>query len=110
MNSVRRCLIDTNWLGNAGLDEYLARSPSNHAVLAEMTLVEVHKDAASRNARRLLKTLCQYPRQVVILRSTRKLYRDGGASKGLADRLIEAKQTGNFGPIVGPSLRRRKAI
>ncbi len=97
MLTPKRCVIDTNWLSNAALEEYLAKSSKNHAVLAEMTLVEVHKEAAAVNARRLMKTLCQYPRQVIVLRSTRELYRDGGASKGLADRLTEATQTAQFG-------------
>jgi hypothetical protein len=44
-----------------------------------------------------MKTLCRYPRQVIVLRSARDVYRDGGAAKGLADRLTEARQTAQFG-------------
>ena len=91
-----RYVIDTNWLGDKALADFLAKSPGNHAVIAEMTLVEVHKDAASHNARQLLRTLCSYPRQVVILRSTHDLYRDSGVSKGLINRLIDPVQTANF--------------
>ncbi|WP_395395636.1 hypothetical protein WBP07_09035 [Novosphingobium sp. BL-8A] len=91
-----RYVIDTNWLGDAALADFLAR-PANFAVITEMTLVEVHKEAAAYNGRQLLRTLCAYPKQVIVLRGTFDLYRDSGASKGLANRLIEPVQTGNFG-------------
>jgi len=93
---VMRCVIDTNWLGDDALAAYLARSPQNHAVISEMTLVEVHKDAAAYNARLLLKLLCERSRQVIVLRSTRELYRDGGSGRGLVNRLIDPRQTSSF--------------
>ncbi|MBT2188656.1 hypothetical protein [Sphingobium nicotianae] len=92
-----RFVIDTNWLSDAALTEFLARSAADFAVIPEMTLVEVHKDAAAKNGRKLLQTLCGRPRQVIILRGTHDLYRDSGVSKGLCNRLIEPAQTANFG-------------
>lgn len=95
--AVKRHVIDTNYLGYDDLAAFLGRSTDNYAVIAEMTLVEVHKKAAAFQARQLLKILCRHPRQVIILRSTLDLYRDRGDSKGLVNRLIEPKQTGSFG-------------
>jgi hypothetical protein len=95
--AVKRHIIDTNYLGHDDLAAFLGRSADNHAVIAEMTLVEVHKKAAAFQARQLLKILCGHPRQVIILRSTLDLYRDRGDSRGLVNRLIEPKQTRSFG-------------
>lgn len=94
--AVKRHIIDTNYLGHDDLAAFLGRSTDNHAVIAEMTLVEVHKKAAAFQARQLLKILCRHPRQVIILRSTLDLYRDRGESMGLVNRLIEPKQTRSF--------------
>jgi hypothetical protein len=94
---MNRQLIDTNYLGHDDLDQFLGRSAGNLAVIAEMTLVEVHKEYAASNARQLLSILCRHPRQVIILRSTRELYRDRGEGRGLANRLIDTRQTSSFG-------------
>jgi len=93
----RRYVIDTNWLADAALNDFLSRSSGNCAVISEMTLVEVHKDAAALNGRKLLQTLCANPHQVIVLRGTHDLYRDSGVSKGLCNRLIDPAQTANFG-------------
>jgi hypothetical protein len=94
---MNRQVIDTNYLGHGDLELFLGRSAANHAVIAEMTLVEVHKEYAASNARQLLNILCRHPRQVMILRSTRELYRDRGEGRGLATRLIDTRQTASFG-------------
>ena len=98
--AVKRHVIDTNYFGHDDLAAFLGRSTDNHAVIAEMTLVEVHKKAAAFQARQLLKILCRHPRQVIILRSTLDHYRDRGDSKGLFNRLLEPQQTGSFGEIL----------
>lgn len=94
---MQRLVIDTNYLADEGLQNYLAASRHNYGLINQITMVEVHKEYAATNARRLMQIACRFPGQIIILRDLVDLTNMDGTTARLSRRMIDADQTAKFG-------------
>lgn len=92
-----RKIVDSNYLRRPELEEYLARSPRNMAVLAEFVLLEAQKKKPLLTLAGSTEILSRYPRQVLILRPSSKLLGFHGQGAGLQKRLIDGRKSSGFG-------------
>jgi len=89
-------VVDSNVLQCVHLNEYLAQSPTNFAVLTDYAAVEAYKAETLDMLYRSMRILSQFPKQVVILKSTPILCGLYGRRAGLQRRLIDQRQTTRF--------------
>lgn len=94
---MQRLVIDTNYLADEGLEAWLAASRHHYGLINQVTLIEVHKEYASTNARRLMRIACRHPGQIKILRDLTDLTYMDGSTKRLTRRMIDNDQTAKFG-------------
>lgn len=94
-----RKVIDSNFLRRPELEAYLARSPSNMAVLTEFVLLEAQKKDAILTLERSMEILSRYTRQVIILRPSADLTGFHGRGAGLQKRLIDGRRSVAFGSL-----------
>lgn len=86
MRLVRK-VVDSNFLRNPALADYLGRSVRNFAILTEFVTLEAHKRDAIVTVPKSIEILARFPRQVEVLRSSQGLLRFPGRSAGLQRRL-----------------------
>jgi len=98
-----RKIIDSNQLQSENLRTYLAKSKSNFAVLTDYAAMEAYKGDTLVSAFKSMEVLCEFPGQVIVLRSTRVACGLSGRLAGLQRRLIDHSQTREF-PIYVRSL------
>jgi hypothetical protein len=94
---MRRMVIDTNCLGHGDLETYLAGAKDHRGLISQVTMIEIHKDAAIDITRKLMAIACRYPRQIEILQDESDLTYMAGGTRRLARRLIDPVQTADFG-------------
>ncbi|PXA77579.1 hypothetical protein DMC25_23160 [Caulobacter sp. D4A] len=94
---MRRTVIDTNCLGHGDLENYLGEARDNKGLISQVTMIEIHKDAAIDITRKLMAIACRYPRQIEILQDESDLTCMSGGTRRLARRLIDPVQTAQFG-------------
>lgn len=92
----RRTIIDTNALQSPQLRAYLSRSPSHFAVLTDYSAMESYKGNTLVNIFRNMEVLADFPKQVIILKSTATVCGLRGRRAGLQRRMIDDDQTRNF--------------
>lgn len=90
-------VIDASALRSPALRAYLEASPTNFAVLPEMAALESFKGDAAYNLKRSLEILGAFPRQVIVLKPNEEIVKLDPRRKGLHGRLIDERQTANFG-------------
>ena len=95
---IRRFVIDTNYLADEGLETFLAASRHNYGLISQVTMIEVHKEYAATNARRLMRIACRYPGQIKILRDLVDLTDMDGTTQRLSRRMVDDDQTAKFSP------------
>lgn len=95
MRLVRK-IVDSNFLRNPALGEFLGRSRGNIAVLTEFVLLEAHKRNPLVTVSKSIEILARFPTQVEILRPSRNLAGFSGRSAGLQRRLIDQRQSRAF--------------
>jgi hypothetical protein len=95
MRLVRK-VVDSNFLRNPALGDYLGRSRGNIAVLTEFVLLEAHKQNPLVTVPNSIAILARSPGQVAILRPSRHLSGFPGRSAGLQKRLIDQHQSRAF--------------
>jgi hypothetical protein len=96
MATPMRRVVDSNFFGAPALREYLATSPNNQAVIADHASMEAYKDEELSSLFRSMQILCDFPRQVVVLKGTRTLCGLHGNGHGLQKRLIHYRQSQGF--------------
>ena len=106
-NQMRK-VVDSNVLRSQPLEAFLEASPENIAVVTDYCGIESHRESPLATVPKSAATLCQFPAQVIILKSTHALCRLSGRSKGLQRRLIDEKQTKGF-PLYCRALGTAKA-
>lgn len=89
-------VVDSNYMNNQKLMEFLQKSSNNFAVLPEFVAMEMYKGGSFERIGNALRVLSKYPNQVLILKGGRKLFSLNGKSKGLQRRLIDEAQTKGF--------------
>lgn len=92
-----RKVVDSNFLQNKKLQKFLSASPNNYALLTDYVAMEAYKGNTLKSIPLSMSILVQYPKQVIILKSTQIICGLSGRSAGLQQRLIDKKQTKNFG-------------
>src|SRR5271167_4099618 len=91
-----RKVIDSNSLRSSLLATFLGTSKGNIAVVTDYCGIESHRKSPLETVPKSTATLCRFPGQVLILKSTHVLCSLSGRSKGLQRRLIDEKQSKNF--------------
>lgn len=91
-----RCVVDSNLLRNSQLQAYLAHSRANQVVLSDFTGMEAHSGNTLVTLRESFSILAQYPKQVIVLKSTYALVAQSGRVSGLQRRLIHDGVTAGF--------------
>lgn len=92
-----RMIVDSNVLTEDVLREHLSRSRKNKAVVTDYLMIEALKDDPLSKIFRLMKILCEFPKQVVVLKSMRSLSALKGRRCGMTRRMIDREQTKGFG-------------
>jgi len=90
-------VIDANCLSHPILEEFLDSDSSNMAVLTEFAGMESFKGDAVKNICQSMSILCNYPKQVIILKGTRQIIRENQKPKKMNIELfIDEEQTEGF--------------
>lgn len=89
-------IVDSNAMQSDALTSYLSASESNYAVLNDYTAMEAYKGNTLASIFRSMEIACQFPRQVIVLKTTGRICSLVGRSQGLQRRMIEERQTRNF--------------
>src|ERR1700748_3148563 len=97
-------VIDSNFLQNEKLRDYLAASPGKQAVITDYAAMEAHKGDTLKSIYKSLGILCEFPEQVIILKSTTIACGVRGTDPDLREPLIDRDQTSGF-PLYCRQLR-----
>jgi hypothetical protein len=92
-----RKIIDSNFLRSDELRTYLSRSRRNEVVLNDYAFMEAYKGDTLNSIYHSMEVLVGYPRQVIVLKSTGFVCGLRGRVAGLQRRMIDARQTREFG-------------
>lgn len=95
MRLVRK-VIDSNYLRDKALADFLDRSHLHMAVVTEFVLLEAHKRDPLLTLPNSLAVLARYPRQIAVLRSSQELLGFSGRAHGLQRRLIDRRKSAGF--------------
>ena len=96
-NSNMKKIIDANCLSDPILDEFLNSDSSNMAVLTEFAGMESFKGDPVKNICQSMSILCNYPKQVIILKGTREIIGENQKPKTInIDLFIDEEQTNGF--------------
>lgn len=91
-----KVVVDSNQLQSDALKAYLSKSTSNFAVLTDYAAMEAYKGDTLASIYKSMAVLCDFPKQVIILKGTRKACGLRGRAAGLQRRLIDETQTTEF--------------
>jgi hypothetical protein len=100
-------VIDSNYLQCEQLRAYLASSGDNQAVITDYAAMEAHKGDTLKSIYKSMEVLCEFPEQVVILKSTIIVCGLRGKDADLRQPLIDRDQTDGF-PTYCQQLRAAK--
>jgi hypothetical protein len=92
---MKRMVVDSNFLQDDKLREYLSASPSNKAVIidyAEMEALNGGPDVLLKST----EILAEFPKQVVLAKTTDVVSALAGKSKGLKKRFTDGKRSTGF--------------
>jgi hypothetical protein len=89
-------VVDSNVLQSPLLHDYLSESTSNFAVLTDYASMEAYKGNTLTSIFRSMAFLTDFPRQVIVLKTTGVVCGLGGRRTGLQRRLIDHAQTRDF--------------
>lgn len=93
---MQRKIVDSNAMQSDALRLFLSSSPNNFAVLNDYAAMEAYKGDTLKSIFRSMEIVCEFPRQVIVLKTTGKICSLVGRGRGLQRRMIEAKQTRDF--------------
>lgn len=103
-----RLVVDSNQLQCERLRRFLAKSPSNFAVLTDYAAMEAYKGDTLKSIYHSMAVLGDFPRQILVLRGTAAACGMRGRQSGLQRRLTDELQTAGF-PEYIRDLRKAKA-
>ncbi len=93
---VMRIVFDSNRLQSGELRSYLARSKQNFAVLTDYAAMEAYKGDTLSSIYKSMEIVAEFPRQVIVLKSTMVICGLNGRGAGLQRRFIDKSQTRGF--------------
>jgi hypothetical protein len=91
-----RKIVDSNFLRSDALKAYLSESTDNYVVLTDYAAMEAYKGAMPASIYASMQYLVQYPRQVIVLKSTQAVCGLSGGDAGSLKQLIDTRQTREF--------------
>lgn len=91
-----RKVVDRNFLQSPYLREYLAATRKNIAVITDYAAMEAFKGDALANISQASAILCEFPKQVVVLKSTGIISQLKGRRCGFTRRMIDWSQSDGF--------------
>lgn len=91
-----RKVVDSNFLQEPALRTYLAGSAENFAVITDYAAMEAYKARTLDALYKSMAVLSDYPRQVLVLKSTLVVCGLSGSSSGLQRRLIDVPSSRRF--------------
>jgi hypothetical protein len=91
-----RMVVDSNFLQNSELRQYLSKSKSHFAVLTDYAAMEAYKGNTLVSIYKSMAILSEFPKQVIILKGTQTVCGLHGRLSGLQRRLIDDRQTNEF--------------
>jgi hypothetical protein len=89
-------VVDSNFLQRQELRAYLAGSHENQAVITDYAAMEAHKGDTLKSIYKSMAVLCEFPKQVVILKSTTIVCGLRAQVADLRQPLIDRDQTDHF--------------
>jgi hypothetical protein len=90
------CVVDSNYLRSEKLRKFLAESPKNIAVLTDYSAMEAHARAPLITVPKSMEIVSEFPRQVVILKSSPSAALLRGRQSGMRKLLIHEEGTRQF--------------
>ena len=94
--SMKRMVVDKNYLESEDLRAYLAESRDNFAVVTDYAQLEMLKGNALVNILKSTEILAQYPKQVLILKPIDVISGMKGKKKGRKKRFTSGRATRSF--------------
>lgn len=91
-----RKVVDSNAMQSDSLRSYLSASRGNYAVLNDYAAMEAYKGNTLASIFRSMEIACQFPRQIIVLKTTGRICSLIGRAQGLQRRMIEERQTREF--------------
>lgn len=92
-----RKVIDSNYLQDPRLRSYLRKSSQHFVVLTDYLAMEAYKGNTFSTIYRSMEILAEFPTQVIVLKGTGVISAQVGRAAGLQRRLIDQRQTNDFG-------------
>ena len=86
-------VVDASGLRSSVLEQYLAASPGNFAVITDFALFEMFKGNAAVNVRKSVAIISRFPKQVIQLKPHGEIARLNLRRKGLQKRLHDERET-----------------
>lgn len=84
-----RKIVDSNYLRDQKLRDYLSKSQSNYVVLTDYAAMEAYKGDTLRTIYESMAILSEFPDQVIVLKGTEKIRNLNGRTAGLTRRMID---------------------
>ena len=91
-----RMVIDSNVLQDDSLREFLSASRKNKAVITDYLMTEAMKGDPLGKLFGLMKILCEFPKQVIVLKSLRSISALKGRRSGMTRRMIDKSQSKGY--------------
>lgn len=91
-----RKVVDSNAMQSEALRSFLSSSTNNCAVLNDYAAMEAYKGDTLISIFRSMKIVCEFPRQIIVLKTTGRICSRAGRAQGLQRRMIEERQTRDF--------------
>ncbi|MBY2967255.1 hypothetical protein HF251_32015 [Rhizobium leguminosarum] len=96
-----RKVVDSNAMQSEALRSFLSASTNNYAVLNDYAAMEAYKGDTLISIFRSMKIVCEFPRQIIVLKTTGRICSLAGRARGLQRRMIEERQTREFPNFCG---------
>ena len=91
-----KLVVDTNCLQTEELRYFLQKSTGNVAVLTDFAAMEAYKGDTLASIYKSMQVVSAFPRQVLVLKGSAKVFRLNGKVRGLQRRLVDETQTRGF--------------
>jgi hypothetical protein len=98
-----RMVVDSNVLQTSSLREFLSKARTNKAVITDYLMIEALKGDPLGKIFGLMKILCEFPKQVIVLKGLRSISALKGRRSGMTRRMIEKGQTRGYENWCAPS-------
>lgn len=89
-------VVDSNYLTNPKLRDYLTASKNNKVVIIDFVMMEAYKNHSIPLMNRLMAIICEFKEQIIILKGTTAIGTLKGRKAGLIRRMISQESMTDF--------------